>query len=490
MDRRTKIVITVGPACSADDTVEQLIKAGVNVMRMNFSHGTYEEHAARFRLIRELSADLNHPVTILQDLQGPKIRTGMIRGGSIVLKQGDRLILTTEQVEGTEGRVSVDFEDLPANVQTGGRILLDDGNLELVVVAIDGKDVHTSVVLGGVLKPHKGVNLPGVKLNVPALTEKDRQDLAFGLELGVDAVAMSFVRSPEDIHSIRRLIGELRPDRQNNTPVIAKMERPEALENLQQIVKAADGVMVARGDLGVEMAPETVPIAQKRIIEAANRNAKTVITATQMLDSMIHNPRPTRAEATDVANAIFDGTDAVMLSGETAVGRYPVQAVETMAAIIRAAEEQLDRWGHWRGDVAECLLEENDTEGDIPDDAISITRAAAELAHDRNVAAIAVFTQTGRTARLMAKTRPNVPILAFTPEEQTYRQLPMLWGVIPYLVPYADTMEVMLEDVEQAMMSATPLQPGQQVVFISGFPVGAMRPPNMALLYTLGERKK
>jgi len=316
MDRRTKIVITVGPACSADDTVEQLIKAGVNVMRMNFSHGTYEEHAARFRLIRELSADLNHPVTILQDLQGPKIRTGTIRGGSIVLKQGDRLILTTEQVEGTEGRVSVDFEDLPANVQTGGRILLDDGNLELVVVAIDGKDVHTSVVLGGVLKPHKGVNLPGVKLNVPALTEKDRQDLAFGLELGVDAVAMSFVRSPEDIHSIRRLIGELRPDRQNNTPVIAKMERPEALENLQQIVKAADGVMVARGDLGVEMAPETVPIAQKRIIEAANRNAKTVITATQMLDSMIHNPRPTRAEATDVANAIFDGTDAVMLSGE------------------------------------------------------------------------------------------------------------------------------------------------------------------------------
>src|SRR5690554_5523060 len=209
MDRRTKIVITVGPACSADDTVEQLIKAGVNVMRMNFSHGTYEEHAARFRLIRELSADLNHPVTILQDLQGPKIRTGTIRGGSIVLKQGDRLILTTEQVEGTEGRVSVDFEDLPANVQTGGRILLDDGNLELVVVAIDGKDVHTSVVLGGVLKPHKGVNLPGVKLNVPALTEKDRQDLAFGLELGVDAVAMSFVRSPEDIHSIRRLIGEL-----------------------------------------------------------------------------------------------------------------------------------------------------------------------------------------------------------------------------------------------------------------------------------------
>lgn len=478
MDRRTKIVITVGPACSADDTVEQLIKAGVNVMRMNFSHGTYEEHAARFRLIRELSADLNHPVTILQDLQGPKIRTGMIRGGSIVLKQGDRLILTTEQVEGTEGRVSVDFEDLPANVQTGGRILLDDGNLELVVVAIDGKDVHTSVVLGGVLKPHKGVNLPGVKLNVPALTEKDRQDLAFGLELGVDAVAMSFVRSPEDIHSIRRLIGELRPDRQNNTPVIAKMERPEALENLQQIVKAADGVMVARGDLGVEMAPETVPIAQKRIIEAANRNAKTVITATQMLDSMIHNPRPTRAEATDVANAIFDGTDAVMLSGETAVGQYPVETVRMMHRIAERSDGALDY----------AALLERRRPAMEPSIADAIARATCEAATGLGAKVILCSTQSGYTARMVAKYRPPVPIIAVTPNEHVVRQLSLVWGVHTFLAPKGEfRIEEMIDVAEKIAKERQLVQDGDLIAIAAGVRTGTPGKTNLLHIHVVGE---
>jgi pyruvate kinase len=344
------------------------------------------------------------------------------------------------------------------------------------------------VVLGGLLKPHKGVNLPGAKLNLPAITQKDEEDLHFGLQQGIDALAISFVRRAEDIVQVRHLIARLVPEKKT-LPIIAKMERPEGLNNLDAILDAADGVMVARGDMGVEMLPEEVPIAQKLIIEAANRKAKVVITATQMLESMINNPRPTRAEATDVANAIFDGTDAVMLSGETAVGKYPVQSVEMMDAISRQAEAQINKWGHWEGILHESFLCKDAGVDIVHDDALSITRAARELAHDRNVAAIAVFTQTGRTALLMAKARPGVPILAFTPVETTYRQMPMYWGVVPYLVPYADTLEAMLRDVEAAMVTATPLQPGQQVVLISGFPVGALRPPNIALLHTLGELK-
>jgi pyruvate kinase len=487
MERRTKIVVTLGPATEDRKTLERLFKAGVNVVRLNFSHGTQAEHAERIHLVRAISEKLALPVTLLQDLQGPKIRTGLLKETGVDIVQGQDLILTTEQIEGDASRVSVDFPDLPNSVRPGGRILLDDGNLELVVVRVEDTEVHTQVVLGGVLKANKGVNLPGAKLNIPAFTEKDEQDLKFGLEQGVDAIAMSFVRTPGDVVRVRHRVARLAHD-QRHVPIIAKLERPEALENLEAIVDAADGVMVARGDLGVEMPPESVPIAQKRIIEAANRDARIVITATQMLDSMINNPRPTRAEATDVANAIFDGTDAVMLSGETAIGRYPVQAVEMMDAIIRRAEAEIDRWGHWRGGLADCVG--NQFAADLPpthDDALSITRAGAELARDRNVAAIAVFTETGRTALLMSKTRPVVPILAFTPVVSTYQQLPMLWGVLPYLVPYSNTLEEMLGQVEKSMVTDTSLQPGQQVVLISGFPVGARRPPNLALLYTIGE---
>jgi pyruvate kinase len=379
----------------------------------------------------------------------------------------------------------VDFPDLPQCVTPGGRILLDDGNLELVVVSIGDEQVETRVVVGGTLKPHKGVNLPRANLDIPALTEKDEADLAFGLEQGVDAVAMSFVRSGADVARVRNAIARLAPDKKD-TLIIAKLERPEALENLHEIVEAADGVMVARGDLGVELSPQEVPIAQKQIIATANHHAKLVITATQMLESMINNPRPTRAEASDVANAIFDGTDAVMLSGETAVGKYPVKSVETMAAIIRQAEVYLPKWGHWSGELgpeASGVVTMGETSHD---DALSITRAARELAHDLNVTAVAVFTVTGRTAQLISKARPRVPILAFTPNQRAYQRLSMLWGVIPCLVPFVDTLEGMLASVEEAIMTTTPIQPGQQVVLISGFPVGAMCPPNLALLHTVG----
>ncbi|HEX6304905.1 MAG TPA: pyruvate kinase [Anaerolineales bacterium] len=486
MDRRAKIVATLGPTSADENTIERLIKAGVSVFRLNFSHGTHEEQAARLELVRDLSERLNIPLTILQDLQGPKIRTGEIKEGSVTLKQGQSLILTTEPMAGDESKVSVDFPDLPNTVRPGGRILLDDGNLELVVVSIKNTQVETKVVLGGELKPHKGVNLPGAKLNIPSFTEKDEEDLSFGLDLAVDMIAMSFVRTQNDVLGLRQAIKRINPD-WANTPIIAKLERPEALDNLEAIIKVADGVMVARGDLGVEMSPESVPIAQKRIIETANRHAKVVVTATQMLESMIHNPRPTRAEASDVANAIFDGSDAVMLSGETAVGKYPVQSVEIMDAIIKEAEQSLATWCHWSGQLGEAASEEQALGEVTHIDSVYITQSARDIADARHVAAIAVFTQTGRTAHLMAKARPHAPILAFTPSESTYRQLPMLWGVQPHLIPFADTLEDMLEVVENTIVTETPIQPGQQVVLISGFPVGAMRPPNMALLHTLGE---
>jgi pyruvate kinase len=361
---------------------------------------------------------------------------------------------------------------------------LDDGAFELHVVNLLGRDVETEVIVGGNLKSNKGVNLPGSKLDIAVLTDKDVNDLEFGLNHGIDAVAISFVTSISDIGIVRDKIEKLAPDRRD-TPVIAKLERREAVDNLEGIVDVADGVMVARGDLGVELSPQEVPIAQKKIIRVANRHGKVVITATQMLDSMIHNPRPTRAEASDVANAIFDGTDAVMLSGETAVGKYPVRSVEIMDAIICQAEANLTEWGHWDGqlgDEASGMI----TMGEVThDDALSITRAARELAHDRNVNAIAVFTQTGRTANLMAKTRPHVPILAFTPDINTYQRLPMLWGITPCLVPFASNIEMMLDHVEKAIAENTNLHPGEQIVLVSGFPVGKMCPPNLALLYTL-----
>lgn len=483
MDRCAKIVATIGPASQDEATLERLLQAGVDVARLNFSHGSHSDHADVIARLRSLADRRGKPVCILQDLQGPKIRTGEIASdqkgtpGSVTLTTGQPLTLTTRHVIGDAHLVSVDFPDLPRVVQPGGRILLDDGNLELVVIAVGEETVESRVVEGGTLKPHKGVNLPGAKLGLSSLTEKDKVDLAFGLEQEVDAVALSFVRTADDITLLRQTIAQLRPEC-TDIPIIAKLERPEALDNLDAILAVTDGVMVARGDLGVEMPPEAVPIAQKRIIECANRHNKLVITATQMLDSMIHNPRPTRAEASDVANAILDGTDAVMLSGETAAGEFPIQAVQMMSSIICQAEENMSTWGHWKGSIAP----ESDQE-----DAFFVCLAARELAHDRNVAAIAAFTKSGHTALLMSKTRPCVPILAFTPIEATYRRLGMYWGVTPFLVHPSTTIKDMLADVETAMMSTASIKPGQQVVVTAGFPVDLPMPTNMALLYTVGK---
>ena len=478
MKKRTKIVATIGPASQDRSVIEQLLLAGIDVARLNFSHGSHADHAQVLRSIREISNLHGKPTPILQDLQGPKIRTGMIAAGVIQLVKGQTFTLTTTQAPGDEMRVHVDFPGLPGQVKPGNRILLDDGHLELAVNRVKDQDIETQVILGGPLGPHKGVNVPQIKLDLPGFTQKDERDLTFGLEHKIDLLAVSFVRSAQDISFVRETIYRLSPDVQD-IPIIAKLERPEALDNLEEIVAAADGVMVARGDLGVEMPPETVPVAQKNIIQCANLHGKVVITATQMLDSMIQNPRPTRAESSDVANAIFDGTDAVMLSGETAVGKYPVLAVEMMNSIICQAEENLDIWGHWHG--KSHLVHDKD-------DGYYLTLAARELAHDRNVAAIAVFTKSGRTALFMSKVRPEVPILAFTPEISTYRRAAAYYGVYPHLVPHSETVEEMISVIETELLKSTSLERGQQVILICGYPVHARRPSNMALLHTIGDQ--
>lgn len=477
MKRRTKIIATIGPSSDDKLTLQALIQNGINVARINFSHGEQKGHARVIKLLREVSDQLNQPLAIMQDLQGPKIRTGDLPESGMQVTEGENLTLSTDQNASGDHIVPVDFPDLSDVVKAGGRILMDDGNLELKVIRVNEETIETTVTLGGLLKSHKGINLPGANLNIPSFTEKDQDDLAFGLEQDVDAIAISFVRSGEDVIRVREAIKKLAPEKVT-MPVIAKLERPEALDNLEEIIEYADGVMVARGDLGVEMSPEMVPIVQKQIIESANCKGKFVITATQMLESMIDSPRPTRAEASDVANAIFDGTDAVMLSGETAVGKYPVETVRIMGKIMRESEENLKRWGRWHGTPSSF-------EGD---DAAHITRAARELAHALNVAAVVVFTQSGRTARLMSKAVPRVPILGFTPEETTYRRMCFYWGVFPYLVPFSNSIEDMLTHVDAAMIASTPIKPGQEVVVISGFPVGAFRLPNLALLYTVGEQ--
>ena len=464
----------MGPSSTDVIVLEKLIRAGMDVARLNFSHGTYESHAALTSKLRSVAKRLNCPLAILQDLQGPKIRVGNLPG-PITLLAGQLVHLYPEggiQPENPSTAISVDFPQLFDSVKTSDRILLDDGRMALSVRSVQKNLVTADVVVGGELTSHKGINLPGIHLNIPAFSEKDSEDLEFGFSLGIDMVAISFVRLPQDVATVKQIVsnrlGEQAP------LVIAKLERPEALDNLDGILELADGVMVARGDLGVEMAPEDVPGAQKRIIQEANRKGKIVITATQMLESMIHSPIPTRAEASDVANAIYDGTDAVMLSGETAVGEYPVEAVTLMDRIVRHAESNFDLWGH-----AQVI------EADENNDAVAICLAARELAHDRNVEAIAIFTRTGRTAILMSKGRPSVPILAFTPVDETYRRLALAWGVIPHHVPWADTVEVMIERVELALKEKGAVQTGQKVVIVSGFPVRDFPQPNVALLHTI-----
>ena len=478
--RRTKIVCTLGPASDSEERLTALIQAGMNVARLNFSHGTHAQHAATLRRVRRVSETLGIPVAVLQDLQGPKIRIGRLaRGEPIELRPGQEFVLTTRQVEGDSHRVSTNYDRLPRDLKPGAKVLLDDGLLELRVEETSRDEVRCRVVHGGLLREKKGINLPGTVVSIPSLTEKDRDDLAFGLREGVDYVAISFVQRAEDVQQVKVAVASLRAQSGlggSDVPIIAKLEKPAALENLDAILQEANGVMVARGDLGVELSTPQVPTAQKRIIHAANQTGNIVITATQMLESMISNPLPTRAEASDVANAIFDGTDAVMLSAETASGAYPVETVKVMAAIADEAENHIQEWGHWQA-----------VRDQTEDDAIALSRAARELAHDRDVSAIAVFTRSGRTARLLSKERPAVPILAFTPEPTTYPRLALLWGVQPYLVPMADSVESMLAHVETILLRGSAVRHGQQVVLVAGMPIADQRQANILLLHTVGD---
>lgn len=477
MQRNTKIVATFGPSSAKPEMIQALILAGVNVARLNFSHGTHRTHQILFQRLRHTAAKLNLPLMILQDLQGPKIRIGKLNHEPWSVKSGEVIEITPASIQKHPSHLPISFKKLPKLLSPKNHILLDDGHIELEVVSISSGCIKARVLVPGDIYSHKGVNLIGVELPIASLTPKDLRDLKFGVKLGVDAVAISFVRGAEDIEYAREVLHTLRPNCAD-VMLIAKLERPEALRNLEAIIQASDGVMVARGDLGIELSPQAVPIAQKQIINTANQHLKIVITATQMLDSMINSPRPTRAESSDVANAIFDGSDAVMLSGETAHGRYPLEAVIMMHQIILQAEKYLDRWGHWRGAFPQVHEQ---------DDAFFMSLAAKELAHDRNVAAIAVFTMSGRTARYVSKVRPSVPVLAFTPREKTFHKMSLFYGVVPHLVPEAHSIEEMLYVVENAMVSAAALKPGQQVVLICGYPIQSNAPSNLALLHTIGE---
>ena len=419
--RRTKIVATIGPATSNPGVLRALIEAGATTLRLNFSHGTHDEHQRCVRLIRQTAFELNQPVGILQDLQGPKIRLGRFETGLVVVSKGDRFTLTSRSVVGNQQISCVTYDLLTEEVPSGSTILLDDGRVEMLVEQVDraAKELHCRVVVGGTLSNNKGVNFPGVYLSIKALTVKDREDLMFGLDQGVDWVALSFVRNPQDVLEIKDLIFSAG----KQVPVIAKIEKHEAIDQMEAILALCDGVMVARGDLGVELPAEDVPILQKRLIATANRLGIPVITATQMLDSMVHSPRPTRAEVSDVANAILDGTDAVMLSNETAVGKYPVEAVATMARVAtRTEQEEL---------LASAHANIKNPRRSIPN---AISQAVGQIAEQLGAAAIMTLTKTGSTARNVSKFRPKIPILAVTPHVDVARRLQLVWGVKPLLM--------------------------------------------------------
>jgi pyruvate kinase len=452
--RRTKIVATIGPASREPAVLERLIEAGVNVVRLNFSHGEHEEHAAVVRAVREAARRQDKAVALLQDLSGPKIRTGRVKDGPLPLVRGERIVITTDRtIEGTVGRISTTYTALPRDVNPGDKILLDDGNLELRVAGVSGEEVECEIVHGGPLKSNKGMNLPGVALSTPALTEKDRQDLAFGLKCGVDYVALSFVRKAADVTECQELIRSLG----GVAPVVAKIEKREAVNDLPQILDVADGLMVARGDLGVELSTEEVPTLQKRMIEMANGAGKLVITATQMLESMIENARPTRAEASDVANAILDGTDAVMLSAETASGRFPVESVQTMARIARYTEE------HY-GPAPPSRV----TGGQHSMVARSLARVASTVAEELDCRLIVAFTQSGATARLVSSYRPKTPIAAITHEDLTYQRLALWWGVTPVRSAFAETTDEMIVQGEKLLKEKGLVRSGETILMLAG----------------------
>ncbi|MCM0083874.1 pyruvate kinase [Geomonas sp. Red32] len=473
MLRRTKIVATVGPASDSPERLNALMQAGVNVFRLNFSHGGHANKAEVIRTIREISLQHQRAVAILGDLQGPKIRTGLMEGGAFDLVTGSEVVVTTRDVLGAGNTIPTIYRGLPNDVVTGDRILLDDGLMELKVLGIDGQDVRCQVITGGILKDRKGMNLPGVNVSTPALTDKDREDLDFCIRQELDYVALSFVRHPADVVELKQILKQ----RNSDLRVIAKIEKPEAVTNFDAILEVSDGAMVARGDLGVEINPEKVPLIQKRIIRACNQAGKPVITATQMLESMVQNPRPTRAEVSDVANAILDGTDAVMLSAETASGKYPVEAVYMMAQVA----------GDVEGDPAlKQQVFRTFTDEDSPKLAEVIGQAACRVAESVSAAAILAFTQTGSTAALVSKYRPSVPILAVTPNTKVRRRLALYAGVRSLRVDIEGDTEAQIRSVEEAVLSRGGLKKGDVVVITMGSPLSTPGTTNLMKVHRLG----
>jgi pyruvate kinase len=468
--RRAKIVCTLGPASSSDRIIDKMVVAGMNVARLNFSHGTHDDHAQRVASVRAAAKKYEKPIAVLADMQGPKIRTGSLdRGLPIRLRFGQRFFITTRNVTGNGEGVSTTFKQLPESVHRGDQILLRDGEIALRVLSVHGRDVICQVENAGELGEHQGINLPGAKLKIPSLTAKDRKDLSFAVQVGVEYIALSFVRTAADVRMAQAAIRREGKD----TPVIAKLEKPEAIDNLEEILKVADGVMVARGDLGVEMRPEQVPIVQKRIILEARNALVPVITATQMLDSMQKNPRPTRAEASDVANAIFDGSDALMLSGETAAGSYPLQSVEMMNRIICEAE----------ANVTQQLRPRRSEQPSISE---AIAEAICHAAEELHMKAIVVFTETGYSAQLVSKYRPRAPILTFSPNQETRRRLNLFWGVDSKRMDRIEYIDQLPAVVEERLRKEKLVKKGDIVGMIAGTPIGARGTTNLMRLMRIG----
>jgi pyruvate kinase len=466
--RRAKIVCTLGPATHSYEGVRALVYAGMDVARLNFSHGSHTDHEQAYRWVRQASDESGRGVGVLVDLQGPKIRLGAFAAGPVVWATGETVTITTEAVRGTHDRVSTTFGGLAGDVNVGDRLLVDDGRVGLKVLAVDGPDVRLLVTEGGPVSNHKGLSLPGVGVSVPAMSDKDEADLRFGLGLRADMVALSFVRSPRDIDRVHEIMDETG----SRLPVLAKIEKPQAVDALDAIVEAFDGLMVARGDLGVEMPLERVPLVQKRAIQCARELAKPVIVATQMLDSMIGASRPTRAEASDVANAVLDGADALMLSGETSVGAYPIETVATMGRIIVAAEEEL-------GMVPRVQREPTSVGG-------AIAFSAAVVGRTVGASALVAFTQSGDTARRLAEHRSPIPLLAFTPEPAVRSQLALVWGVETFLVPTVQHTDEMVLQVERAMLDLGRMQPGELVTIVAGSPPSTSGSTNAMRVHRVG----
>jgi pyruvate kinase len=467
--RRAKIVCTLGPATATKEVIRALVDAGMDVARMNLSHGSYEDHQRIYDYVREASDESGRGVGVLIDLQGPKIRLGTFSGGPVVLSTGDTFTITTDDVDGDRTRCSTTYHGLPTDVRPGDSILIDDGRVALCALEVDTHHVETVVVEGGTISDHKGLNLPGVAVSVPALSQKDVADLRWGLQLGADMVALSFVRGPADLLDVQQIMDE----EGVWVPVLAKIEKPQAVENLEDVVRAFDGIMVARGDLGVELPLEQVPLVQKRAVTLARRQAKPVIVATQMLDSMVTNNRPTRAEASDVANAVLDGADALMLSGETSVGLHPAHVVDTMARIIAQVEaEALDRLPH--------IDDRNESTSR------ALSHAAVEVGHDIGAAAVVAFTETGRSARLIARYRSELPLLAFTPNSRVRSQLALCWGVETFLCPKAESTDAMVRMVDAQLAEIDRYEPGDLLVVIAGVPPGVPGTTNGMRVHMMG----